>query len=603
MLLPRGDEYVAAVQNPRTAFGDAELRDCVPESDQFGIPKPYSGGFTATFHLTNQSREWAVRCFTRAIADLQERYAAIDHFLAKNNERCFVGTFYLSQGIRIAAQWYPIIKMQWVKGETLNAFIGKNIGNAGRIQKLVPEFRALVQRLQHLKIAHGDLQHGNIVVSDGNLVLIDYDGIFLPKLARLRTNEIGHPNYQHPGRNADYYDASVDRFSSIVIYLGLRAISESPRLWAKYDDSENILFRAEDFVDLARSAVLRELSALPALSSDVEKFQGVCKLPFSDVPDLETFIAGRFQYAGGAVPHAPAASAAPKAALPPAAPRAVPPAAASRAVALPAAPKDVPPPAAPGGRPALLDGSNVDVLRRHAGQRVDVVGSVAYYHVSGKGFSRPLVLLNFGAYPDHTFTLVFRDRALKAFRRSGVDPQILVGKRIKVSGVMASYKGKPQMEVEDPAQIQVLGGGTAAQQLIGSPAAGPVSGPHRQTGAGSSESVFDTLYAGRTVSPGPARAAPTQAPPPKPAKAPPVHAPTPRAVKAPPAHAPTPRAAKAPPAHAPTPRAARKARRQVPREGQTHKRAPGVLVGILFVVVLGAIGWAIWALVSFTGGW
>ena len=143
MLLPRGDEYVAAVQNPRTAFGDAELRDCVPESDQFGIPKPYSGGFTATFHLTQQSREWAVRCFTRAISDLQERYAAIDHFLARNNEQGFVGTFYLSQGIRIAAHWYPIIKMQWVKGETLNAFIGKNIGNAGRIQKLVPEFRAL----------------------------------------------------------------------------------------------------------------------------------------------------------------------------------------------------------------------------------------------------------------------------------------------------------------------------------------------------------------------------------------------------------------------------------------------------------------------------
>src|SRR6266513_1586961 len=372
MLLPRGDEYVAAVQGPRIAFGDAELRDCVPESDQFGIPTPYSGGFTATFHLTQQSREWAVRCFTRAISDLQERYAAIDHFLARNNEQGFVGTFYLAQGIRIAAHWYPIIKMQWVKGETLNAFIGKNIGNAGRIQKLVPEFRALVQRLQRLKIAHGDLQHGNIVVSDGNLVLIDYDGMFLPKLARLRTNEIGHPNYQHPGRNADYYDASVDRFSSIVIFLGLRAISESPRLWAKYDDSENILFRAEDFVDLARSAVLRELSALRALSSDVEKFQGVCKLPFSDVPDLETFIAGRFQYAGGAVPHAPAASAAPKAALPPAAPRTVPPAA-SRAVALPTAPKDVPPPAAPGGRPALLDGSNVDVLRRHAGQRVDVV--------------------------------------------------------------------------------------------------------------------------------------------------------------------------------------------------------------------------------------
>jgi len=56
MLLPRGDEYIIAVQNPRTAFGDAELKDCTAEVDRFAIPKPYSGGFTATFHLLNQSR-------------------------------------------------------------------------------------------------------------------------------------------------------------------------------------------------------------------------------------------------------------------------------------------------------------------------------------------------------------------------------------------------------------------------------------------------------------------------------------------------------------------------------------------------------------------
>jgi len=301
MLLPRGDEYIIAVQNPRTAFGDAELKGCTPEVDRFAIPKPYSGGFTATFHLLNQSREWAVRCFTRAISDVQERYAAIDRFLARNRESFFVGTFYLSQGIRIAGQWYPIIKMQWVKGDTLNSFIEKNIGNTGRLKKLIPEFVSLVRRLQQLQIAHGDLQHGNILVRDGKLFLIDYDGMYLPKLSRLKTNEIGHVNYQHPGRNASHYGPSIDRFSSIVIYLGLRAISESPKLWTKYDDSENVLFRAGDFANPAGSPLVRELAALPALSAEVERFQGVCKLPIDDVPDLETFISGRFRHPGGVV--------------------------------------------------------------------------------------------------------------------------------------------------------------------------------------------------------------------------------------------------------------------------------------------------------------
>jgi hypothetical protein len=558
MILPRGDEYIAAVQNPRTAFNDADLRDCTPESDQFGIPKPYSGGFTATFHLAHQSREWAVRCFTRAISDLQERYAAIDHFLSRSRERFFVGTFYLSQGIRIAGQWYPIIKMQWVKGDTLNAFIEKNIGNAGRIKKLVPEFLALVQRLQQLKIAHGDLQHGNILVRDGQMVLIDYDGIFLPKLARLKTNEIGHPNYQHPGRSAGHYDVAIDRFASIVIYMGLRAIAESPKLWAKYNDSENVLFRAEDFVDLARSGLLRDLSALRALSSDVEKFRGVCKLPFPDVPDLDTFIAGRFRYPEGAALPAPAASGAPKAAP------------------APPAPKAVPPPAVPGGQKAPLDASNVDLLRRHVGQRVDVVGSVAHYHVSGKGPGQSLVLLNFGAYPVHTLTLVLRAPALKAFQHRGVDPQVFVGKRIKVSGVLTSYKGKPQMEVEGPTQVQLLSGGIAAQQLVGVARGAPASRPPQQTSSGTPESVFDTLYAGRSVSPSPAKAA-------GPAKAAPARVPPPHSAKVSPAPRPAPRPARAAPAH-------------VPRAARSRGKAPGILVGIVVVVVLGVIGWIMWGL-------
>src|SRR5437667_2599410 len=125
--------------------------------------------------------------------------------------------------------------------------------------------------------------------------------MFLPKLSRLKTNEIGHVNYQHPGRNASHYGPSIDRFSSIVIYLGLRAISESPKLWTKYDDSENVLFRAGDFANAAGSPLVRELAALPALSSEVERFQGVCKLSIDDVPDLETFISGGFRYPKPAV--------------------------------------------------------------------------------------------------------------------------------------------------------------------------------------------------------------------------------------------------------------------------------------------------------------
>ncbi len=571
MLLPRGDEYIIAVQNPRTAFSDIELKDCTPEGDQFGIPKPYSGGFTATFHLLNQSRDWAVRCFTRPISDLQARYAAIDRFLARNTESFLVGTFYLSQGIRIAGQWYPIIKMQWVKGDTLNSFIEKNIGNVERLKKLIPEFVALVRRLQQLKIAHGDLQHGNILVRDGKLFLIDYDGMFLPKLARLKTNEIGHVNYQHPGRNASHYGPSIDRFSSIVIYLGLRAISESPRLWTKYDDSESVLFRAADFVNPAGSALFRELSALPALSSDVERFQGVCKLPLGDVPDLEAFISGGFRYPKVAVSQVATPPSTSKAV-----PLAIPKVTVSQVATPPSASKAVPPAtpkAVPRSQSVLLDGANVELLTRHVGQRVEVVGCVSHFHVSRKRVGHPYVLMNFGGYPGHPFTLVLRASALKVFQRSKIDPQALVGKWIKVSGVMASYRGRPQMEVDAPAQIQVLGGEIAAQQLLGSGAVATVAHLSQHTDAGLPGSVFEKLYAGRTISPSPAGATPTQAPAPSPAKSTPARAPKRRHAKLTPA--------------------------QVPSAGRTSERVSSILVGIFAAAMLGVIGWAIWGVWEF----
>jgi serine/threonine protein kinase len=567
MLLPRGDEYLNAVQNPRTAFGDSELKDCTPEVDQFGLPKPYSGGFTATFHLHNQSRDWAVRCFTRAISDLQQRYAAIDHFLTRTREGFLVETFYLSQGIRITGQWYPIIKMQWVKGDTLNGFIGKNVGNVRRIKQLVSEFVALVRRLQQLKIAHGDLQHGNIMVREEKLSLIDYDGMFLPKLARLKTNEIGHPNYQHPGRNASHYGSAIDRFASIAIYVGLRAISESPGLWAKHDDSENILFRAEDFINPAGSAVFRDLSALPALAEDADKFHSVCKLPFDEVPDLNTFISGQFRYARGAVsqvasPPAPLKAVA-QAVTPPAPPRPVP------QVAPPSAPpKAVPrvagsPVAAALSAPKTqsqsppLDGANGDLLRRHVGQRVDVVGMVAQVHTTRKSLRRPYTLLNFGVFPDHTFTVVLRSPVLSAWQSSGLHPQTIIGKWIKVSGVMASYKGKPQMEVDGPAQIQILAGEFAAQQLVGNAVVAAVSRAQQQRSTAPPESVLTKLYGG----PPPATSSAQRPPRPGPGAGA-FRARTPKAI--------------------------------APRPRRTSKAAATVWTVILAAVLLGALGWAIW---------
>ena len=62
--------------------------------------------------------------------------------------------------------------------------------------------------LERAGIAHGDLQHGNIFVVDDELKLIDYDGMFVPRLAGCRSNELGIEHYQHPQRKEHHFGRS-----------------------------------------------------------------------------------------------------------------------------------------------------------------------------------------------------------------------------------------------------------------------------------------------------------------------------------------------------------------------------------------------------------
>jgi hypothetical protein len=73
--------------------------------------------------------------------------------------------------------------------------------------------------LRDAEIAHGDLQHGNIIVEHGHLRLVDHDGLFVPEMAGWTSSEVGHQHYQHPARDAAFFNKHLDNFSAIVIYL------------------------------------------------------------------------------------------------------------------------------------------------------------------------------------------------------------------------------------------------------------------------------------------------------------------------------------------------------------------------------------------------
>jgi hypothetical protein len=148
----------------------------------------------------------------------------------------------------------------------------------------------MILELRTLGIAHGDLQHGNILVNRaGELSLVDYDGMFVPALRGLPASEAGDANYQHPRRTTQF-DADLDRFATIVIVLALRALIATPSLWRTYNTDDNLLFQRSDFADPGRSSLFRELLSEPGTRHLAERLRVLCRGDYAQVPPLEQFL-------------------------------------------------------------------------------------------------------------------------------------------------------------------------------------------------------------------------------------------------------------------------------------------------------------------------
>lgn len=266
MNAPRGADYLEALQFPAECFRDPELAGGEPELTPLGLPKVMSGNVAGVFKMTGASgRTYAVRCFVRQFDDLPLRYAALTSRLGKASGTWRVGVEYQPEGIVVADRPHPIVKMAWSDATPLLPWIERHLWDSPALAYVATRFVTLMEQLRAAGIAHGDLQHGNILVAPGgDLRLVDYDGMYVPELARLPlgSNELGHRNYAHPLRTRDDFGPYLDAFPSWVVYASLAALSIDPLLWGRLDGGDEcLLFRAEDFADPARSHALAAFDA------------------------------------------------------------------------------------------------------------------------------------------------------------------------------------------------------------------------------------------------------------------------------------------------------------------------------------------------------
>ena len=228
---------------------------------------------------------------------------------------------------------------------------------------------------------------------------------------------------------------SLDRFSAIVIYLGLKALSLSPDLWAKYNTGDNILFVQSDFLRPQASALLKDLARLSPVAALADRFKPICTNPPAKTPTLEEFLKS------------------------------------DTAVPLVAVPVGY----QVRNQYVVIDAADPRALGRHVGQRVEVVGRIDHCHVERPKYLKPYAFLNFGPFPHQTFTLVLWSSVFESFQSQGQDPASLLHRWVKVMGEISSYNGRAQMVIDSPSGLQLITEAEAMQYLGRGVARGAIS--------------------------------------------------------------------------------------------------------------------------------
>ncbi len=280
MTFPIISDYKTAFSNAGKRFATFGINSIL---DDNGEPVFMSGNFAVVFKVTigDDDEVFAIKCFTRDLANLEERHKVITQAVAKTKGTHFVDISYLPDEIFVTSEiaptgQYPIVTMPWIEGKSLGAVVAKLCAKEHQkgLAALSRAWASLSLQLLSEGVAHGDLKHDNVIVSpDGQLKLIDYDSMFAPPLNKLDSIVLGGASYQHPRRTTEHFDETLDHFSMLVILLSLRALSWEPDLHRTYNTGENIILTHDDFVLGGRSKLFRILRESP--DAQVRNLTGV----------------------------------------------------------------------------------------------------------------------------------------------------------------------------------------------------------------------------------------------------------------------------------------------------------------------------------------
>jgi serine/threonine protein kinase len=267
MQYPLISEYVKAIQDA----GDnlEQLAYLTPVLDDHGEPYRSSGAFAVVFKMQDKStgKYYALKCFTEEQQGRADAYRQIADELDLLDSPYITSVKYMEKELFVDSQCeedeFPVLLMDWVDGETMEAYIAANYRNQSAMSMLSYRFGKMAAWLRTQSFSHGDIKPDNIIVRpDGSLTLVDYDGMFVPSMKGSQSPTIGTRDFSHPLRTVDDFDETIDDFSLASISLSLKAISMNSSLLASYGASDRLLFSENDYRNPASSKVISALQDL-----------------------------------------------------------------------------------------------------------------------------------------------------------------------------------------------------------------------------------------------------------------------------------------------------------------------------------------------------
>lgn len=286
MNYPLVSDYIESIMLAEDNF--ATLTNLRPVLDDAGQPIMSSGNFAVVFKMRDikEEKDYAVKCFLKDQNDREESYRMISDELETSKSRYFISVKYLANEIFVDSNnchenEFPVLLMEWVEGRNLYAYVRDNIGNTHCLETLVFDFCQMSSWLLSQPFAHGDIKPDNVVVkTDGSIVLVDYDGMFVPEMRNMKAREQGSPNFRNPFRQSFIFDEHIDDFALVAIALSLKAIVLAPTILFDFCSTDCFMMSVQDYLCLDKSEVyqrVKRLSYETNIKILLETFESVLK--------------------------------------------------------------------------------------------------------------------------------------------------------------------------------------------------------------------------------------------------------------------------------------------------------------------------------------